>query len=201
MEIASKQTSESIVPTPLQLKLLASMAIQSFAGREKVKTLDKFPSAHFFFDTLSDTTEVSLLNPAEEIWTYHRVAGRVGRVVHPRSNVKLREWSMFLFDLHSVRTEEGLDNVQSLYRFRWGESQTVVADKRVIVNATGPQENIDPIARLYAPEDVRAVMRKEGTPVTQHEFSELTDSLQGYLLQGEFVDAQPMGISFGERAA
>lgn len=151
-------------PEPAMLRRIASVCVASAASREKLKSPPKFAGSHYFMAAVSaveaDTSTLSGQMPDEPIEVWNRLAGRVGRVREKEEGIKLRQWSLKVYDVHALKHRHTTWlNAQTLYRFEWDDQRTLLAERRLrLVDTQGVQKDLsDVLDAFHVPEDMAAI--------------------------------------------
>lgn len=189
MSLAAERYLHADAPTPALLRRVASVCVASAASREMLKSPPKFVGSHYFMAAVSALEATSTSSghlPDEPIEVWDRLAGRVGRLREKEEGIKLRQWSLKVYDVHSLKHRHTTWlNAQTLYRFEWDEQRTLLAERRLrLVTTQGEQvDDIgDTIEKFYVPEDMAAIWHAEAevARVTVPECEDIIERMTTY---------------------
>ncbi len=185
MSVETERYIHSDAPDPAQLRQLAAVGISSVVARQKLKSPARFPNSHYFIDTVDAIAEEPMNFGDGQMEIYHRVAGRMGRDIHSDAGVKLRKWSLKMYDVYAMRGKKDWVNMQALYKFGWDDQKTLVAERMLrIIDANGVQvhDTADAIDNFFVPDNMAALWHAETemSLVTAPECDELIEGMQRY---------------------
>lgn len=122
-------------PAPEQLFRLAAIGVKTAANRQRLRSMQRTPKAHFFIDEVYFLNESNANEDPSEI--RHRMAGRIGRKAI--NSVALREWSLKFFDTFWVQQPNGHWSAgRTRYRFEWDRARTTLSERSItILESTG----------------------------------------------------------------
>jgi hypothetical protein len=190
MSLAAERYLHEDAPDPVLLRRMASVCVASAASREMLKSPPKFVGSHYFMAAVNifyaDMDVFEGQPAAEPLERWDRLAGRVGRVREKKDGIKLRQWSLKVYDVHALK-HRGTTwlNAQTLYRFEWDDQRTLMAERRMrLMDTQGRHVDDlgDTIDRFSVPEDMAAIWHAETeiARVTVPECEDIIDRMTGF---------------------
>lgn len=172
-------------PTPEQLHTLASIGVRSAVSRERFKTLQRTPNAHYFVDELDLLTDVPTLEDDMPTQVRHRMAMRVG--ARPPQDRYGKVWSLKYLDTYFAEDTLGEWRAErSTYSFEWTRGKVLVADRSLrLVGFESPYDSDDLETQLdhfQVRDDAAAILQaqEELRTVTEADCDELIKDMSEY---------------------